>query len=127
MLCCFTLSRRDVSAMLARARWGIPQGFVRGKARSSGSLRNGVDNINCVLGFTCVVWPKVRQTTAVGRRFGRGKPLSEIWLKGFFCGCDDPLLQRRLDGRPAGIAAVFGSIELRRNELPVPSQNGVRF
>jgi hypothetical protein len=28
---------------------------------------------------------------------------------------------------PAGVAAVFGSVELLGNELPVPSQNGVRF
>ena len=40
---------------------------------------------------------------------------------------DDQLLQFRLDRRPAGIAALFGSIELLRNELPVPSQNGVRL
>jgi hypothetical protein len=36
---------------------------------------------------------------------------------------DDQLLQLQLDCRPVGIAAVFGSIELLRNELPVSSQN----
>ena len=30
-------------------------------------------------------------------------------------------------GWPAGIAAVFGSIEFLRNEPPVPSQNGLRL
>jgi len=35
--------------------------------------------------------------------------------------------QLRFDSRPAGVAAVFGAIELPGDKPPVPSQNGVRF
>src|SRR5215472_6009836 len=40
---------------------------------------------------------------------------------------DDQLLQLRLDCRPAGIAAVFGAIELLGDEFPVPAQDRVRL
>jgi len=40
---------------------------------------------------------------------------------------DDQLLQFRFDRRPTRVAAEFGSIEFLRNQLPVPSQNGVRL
>src|SRR5215469_15211771 len=43
------------------------------------------------------------------------------------CHLHNQRLQFRLDFRPTGIAAVFGSIELLRDELSVPSQNGVRL
>jgi hypothetical protein len=39
----------------------------------------------------------------------------------------DQSFQLGFDARPARVAAVFGSIKLLSNELPVPSQNGVRL
>jgi hypothetical protein len=39
----------------------------------------------------------------------------------------DPSVQFGFDARPARVAAVFGSIKLLSNELPVPSQNSVRL